>query len=157
LGFDATRDQGAYVCTDPEYCPWTSTPDINTIFCSIDPATCRPSEKEPLCRSLFCVLASMPAMPLLCGPYSTNCPLKTFNGNILPGYSDQDYECSSVASPLNGNPFTKMCCVSHDECFAKYKCNASSFGGTKIFNEACTQCDDAVRECVTRNLVRYPF
>jgi len=56
-----------------------------------------------------------------------------FNGNLWPGYTDQDGECSSIAKPLNKNKCTKKCCVNHDMCYERYGCNFSSWLGRFSF------------------------
>jgi len=49
------------------------------------------------------------------------------NGNYLPGFEDQDGECSSFAQPFNKWNCTKKCCGAHDACFSAFRCNQSSW------------------------------
>jgi RHS repeat-associated protein len=82
------------------------------------------------------------------------------NGNLWPGFSPQDYVCTSPASSLNKSPCTKACCIEHDACYERYGCNLSSWarynGSTscaicdqravqcvlKAWNEGCNECED---------------
>lgn len=64
------------------------------------------------------------------------------NGNVSPGFTQQDYVCSSVACVLNPFPSMVKKCIAHDKCYEKNKCNSSSWisnalGGTK----SCNQCN----------------
>jgi RHS repeat-associated protein len=44
------------------------------------------------------------------------CRLSDPNGNQRPGYTEQDWVCSSAAGFLNGFGCTKQCCIEHDAC-----------------------------------------
>jgi RHS repeat-associated protein len=62
------------------------------------------------------------------------------NGNVSPGFTQQDYVCSSVACVLNPFPSMVKRCIAHDKCYENNKCNSSSWisnalGGTKSCNE----------------------
>jgi len=73
------------------------------------------------------------------------------NGNLWPGYTDQDGVCSSPVGGLNNNSCTKQCCVEHDKCYEKYGCNFSSwFGGGLI--GPCQYCNMKAAACVISNL-----
>jgi RHS repeat-associated protein len=80
------------------------------------------------------------------------------NGNLRPGVYRQDGECTlpgPVAGPLNKNKCTKKCCQEHDECYAKYGCNASSWGRTLLgLPSACYMCNHRVVDCLLRDLGR---
>ncbi len=75
------------------------------------------------------------------------------NGSLLPGYSSQDNVCSAPAGVLNLNPCTKQCCKKHDDCYKKYGCNFTSFGGP-MFSTCQIMCNMEVEECVLKNLTR---
>jgi hypothetical protein len=53
------------------------------------------------------------------------------NGNQWPGFTPQDGVCSTgpFANRMNANPNILSCCQTHDNCYTKYHCNASSFLG----------------------------
>ncbi|HRH82386.1 MAG TPA: RHS repeat-associated core domain-containing protein [Thiobacillaceae bacterium] len=70
----------------------------------------------------------------------------SWNGNVTPGYKEQDWVCSSPAGILNGFACTKQCCIEHDECYEKHKCNATSWGSP--FSSECQQCNMAAVKCV---------
>ena len=69
--------------------------------------------------------------------YVRNNPLKWYdpagtmaiypNGNWKPGFDKQDDKCSGVFSPLNSVPCLKKCCQDHDDCYASFQCNQSSW------------------------------
>ncbi len=74
------------------------------------------------------------------------------NGNLWPGYEDQDGSCSAPAGAFNNNECTKKCCVEHDACFSRYACNFSSwitsaFGGSG----PCNFCNSRAYRCILKN------
>ena len=48
-------------------------------------------------------------------------------GNLLPGYTPQDWLCSFPMGSLNSDRCSKACCIAHDACFEKHSCNWSSW------------------------------
>jgi RHS repeat-associated protein len=77
-------------------------------------------------------------------PYSPNFGFP--NGNASPGYTEQDWICSPPAGLFNGFACTKQCCVEHDACYEKNRCNKSSWGGP--LSSACQKCNIAVVQCI---------
>jgi RHS repeat-associated protein len=75
-----------------------------------------------------------------------------FNGNLWPGYEDQDLVCSKPAQSLNKNKCTKKCCLNHDLCYQKYKCNYSSWIGGFSFGP-CRLCNLQATICVAAQKV----
>lgn len=75
------------------------------------------------------------------------------NGNYRPGFDDQDWRCSSLASPFNFDKCSKQCCIEHDACYKKYGCNDSSWRGNFIANygNPCQICNIDVTRCILRN------
>jgi len=72
------------------------------------------------------------------------------NGNYSSGYSPQTPGCDRFPD-LNG--CVKKCCEKHDRCYAKYGCNASSWrGNLGGYNYNCQKCNDAVSECILKDL-----
>ena len=64
------------------------------------------------------------------------------NGNVFPGFTPQDWKCSSIACLLNPFPPMVERCINHDQCYEDNLCNSSSWvstvlGGTK----SCNQCN----------------
>jgi RHS repeat-associated protein len=51
------------------------------------------------------------------------------NGNLLPGYERQDWECSTLFGTFLsfGGKCAKRCCVNHDLCYQQFGCNWSSW------------------------------
>lgn len=51
------------------------------------------------------------------------------NGSLTPNFTKQDGVCSTgpFAPKMNGNPAILACCQAHDDCYAKNRCNASSW------------------------------
>ena len=52
------------------------------------------------------------------------------NGNRKPGSYPQDHKCTipaGIGSAADKNRCIKKCCVAHDNCYAQYKCNSSSW------------------------------
>jgi RHS repeat-associated protein len=74
------------------------------------------------------------------------------NGNYAPGYTDQDKVCSFPASLLNLDKCSKKCCIAHDSCFERHRCNASSWWGNAYgYRQACQQCNAEAAECIRKN------
>jgi RHS repeat-associated protein len=74
-----------------------------------------------------------------------------FNGNLWPGFSDQNMACNQPADGLNQNQCTKKCCVDHDKCYERFKCNFSSWipGG---MSGPCKACNFLAVICVMKNM-----
>ncbi|OPY76594.1 MAG: tRNA nuclease WapA precursor [Syntrophorhabdus sp. PtaU1.Bin050] len=71
------------------------------------------------------------------------------NGNFYPGHDpDQDMICSPPAGGLNQCPAAKECCVEHDQCYKKYKCNASSWFNLNPFLSPCQMCNIMASLCI---------
>jgi len=67
------------------------------------------------------------------------------NGNIIPGYNDQDNECSWPAGTLNPNSCLRKCCLSHDDCYKKYGCNLTSWIGNILgLPLPCQKCNSTL-------------
>ncbi len=76
-----------------------------------------------------------------------------FNGNVWPGYTDQDDECSSVAKGLNKNKCMKKCCQEHDDCYTKYNCNLSSWMLVGLPGP-CKKCNTKAAICVMKSILK---
>jgi RHS repeat-associated protein len=78
-----------------------------------------------------------------------------FNGNVDPGYRDQDWICTDPAGLLNSNYCTKLCCKMHDLCYKIYKCNASSWKLSLFFPPVapCQSCNQLVVGCLAAALI----
>jgi RHS repeat-associated protein len=77
------------------------------------------------------------------------------NGNIWPGYSKQNNVCDFPFGDLNFTSCTKNCCIEHDECYARYKCNWSSWGGNLGGAPyACNKCNSDAYRCILANLTK---
>ncbi|KAF0219656.1 MAG: YD repeat [Geobacteraceae bacterium] len=75
------------------------------------------------------------------------------NGNIVPGFEDQDQVCSAPAGVLNSSKCTKKCCQEHDRCYERNGCNASSWLGNIIGNDAgCQRCNSKAVDCIMNNI-----
>jgi RHS repeat-associated protein len=75
------------------------------------------------------------------------------NGNLWPGSIDQDMICTAPAGVLNNNSCTKQCCVAHDQCYAKYRCNDSSWIGNLLgARHECQLCNAVAMSCVIQNI-----
>lgn len=75
------------------------------------------------------------------------------NGNLTPGFGDQDWRCSlygtSAEEWANATPCVRKCCVIHDACFARSKCNASSWIRTgSLFGGECGLCNIEAVVCI---------
>jgi RHS repeat-associated protein len=80
-----------------------------------------------------------------------------WNGSPIPGYWEQDNECSIPGSfggnYLNNNPCTKQCCIDHDNCYKKYGCNMSSWAGSPyLLPGPCQVCNITLSICVPINM-----
>jgi len=75
------------------------------------------------------------------------CRLSDPNGNQRPGYTEQDWVCSSPAGSLNGFGCTKQCCIEHDACYERNKCNSSSWRGP--LSSECQKCNIKAVICMT--------
>jgi RHS repeat-associated protein len=75
-----------------------------------------------------------------------------WNGNLFPGYTDQDWVCSPPAQALNKNKCTKKCCFNHDRCYERYGCNYSSWIGGFSFG-LCKLCNLQAAICVAAQKV----
>jgi RHS repeat-associated protein len=98
----------------------------------------------------------IPPPPDPCGcdnpPPPPTCPMS--NGNMSPGYTQQDGICSGPAYWLNLNPGIRGCCYSHDACYAQNKCNQSSWGGP--LSSACQSCNFTAVGCILPRLMFGP-
>lgn len=61
------------------------------------------------------------------------------NGNVLSGFSRQDYVCTAPISHVEVNQCMRNCCVDHDSCYEVYQCNQSSWLGNGW--TACQVCN----------------
>lgn len=68
------------------------------------------------------------------------------NGNLRPGYGDQDWRCSLGGGFSNDFGCWRQCCYEHDTCFEKNRCNQSSWGGP--FNSPCQECNRKFLTCM---------
>lgn len=73
------------------------------------------------------------------------------NGNRWPGYTRQDWECSSPSQALNKNKCTKKCCIKHDKCYEKYGCNFSSWLPGVLIGP-CQMCNMEAVVCIMINI-----
>ncbi len=74
-----------------------------------------------------------------------------FNGNLIPGYEDQDDVCSPPAQSLNDNECMKKSCQEHDRCYKQYGCNASSWLRV-AFIGPCQVCNMKATICILSEL-----
>ncbi len=83
-------------------------------------------------------------------------PVDGGNGNQVPGFTEQDYICSIGGKAGNSNPCTLQCCIDHDNCYALYGCNSSSFFGS--WQSPCQSCNAAFAKCSlkSQNCMRCP-
>ena len=82
---------------------------------------------------------------------------EAWNGNVTGSFYPQDNKCSVSTSFdfLNNNKCTKQCCKEHDDCYAKYGCNASSWiinCITSIPVGACQMCNLKAAACILSNV-----
>ena len=79
-----------------------------------------------------------------------------WNGNFTPDYTPQDGVCSDPAGRLNNNECTRGCCEEHDRCYARNRCNQTSWVGTftPSWAPACQRCNREAVKCVLRNVCR---
>jgi RHS repeat-associated protein len=84
-------------------------------------------------------------------PYTLPAPIDP-NGNYRPGFSEQDAICTLpgiIGQAANANSCVLDCCKAHDDCYARNRCNASSWRGNFLGeNMACQQCNAEARRCV---------
>jgi len=83
-------------------------------------------------------------------------PLPPWNGNIWPGFTEQDGVCTlpgCIGRAANANPPILACCQTHDACYSQNRCNASSWLLQATFSQSCQQCNAAVMSCIVPNLV----
>ena len=78
---------------------------------------------------------------------------EAWNGNFILGTYPQDDKCSipAVFNFLNDNKCTKQCCKKHDDCYARYGCNASSWTTSNPVG-ACQICNLIAAACILNNL-----
>ncbi|MCP3671313.1 MAG: hypothetical protein GY814_12940, partial [Gammaproteobacteria bacterium] len=98
---------------------------------------------------LFSPNDGFPPVPIPNGPPKSSFPpitpgnaMSDSNGNTNPGYTEQDWVCTSPACFLNNFPSMVDRCIKHDACYEENQCNASSWqssimGGTK----SCNKCN----------------
>jgi RHS repeat-associated protein len=73
------------------------------------------------------------------------------NGTFNDSYQSQDNVCSDVAYVLNISPGARNCCIQHDNCYAKYSCNASSWTGNFVGLEGeCNNCNSVAYQCIKK-------
>ncbi len=71
------------------------------------------------------------------------------NGNLLPGYRDQQPGCDvsgSAGAYLNNRPCIVQCCEDHDRCYEANRCNWTSW--LTIPASACGMCNMRVAWCI---------
>jgi RHS repeat-associated protein len=77
-------------------------------------------------------------------------------GNYSPGFEPQDQICTlpgSIGTAANSNKCILKCCQVHDDCYTKYRCNASSWEGNLDpygVNRPCQKCNAAARKCIVK-------
>jgi RHS repeat-associated protein len=79
------------------------------------------------------------------------------NGNFRSGFTEQDKICTVPAwlGFLNKNDCTQKCCLKHDNCYTRYRCNASSWFANPFANPgACQFCNSDAVHCVLTGLGR---
>ena len=76
-------------------------------------------------------------------------PVDGGNGNTVPGFTEQDYICSVGGKAGNSNPCTLQCCIDHDNCYALYGCNSSSFFGS--WQSPCQGCNATFAKCALKS------
>ena len=90
-----------------------------------------------------------------------------WNGNLWSGYSRQAGGCDLVGELpffFNQNPCALQCCKQHDDCFAAFACNWSSWGGNmmtflnhpmgQIFGKLpCAMCNAQAMQCMSNAAV----
>src|SRR5581483_6537385 len=73
------------------------------------------------------------------------------NGNILPGDKKQDNVCSApekyTAANMNANPSMLQCCQAHENCYATYGCNQTSWLSSNK-SSSCRICDQQLVPCL---------
>jgi RHS repeat-associated protein len=77
----------------------------------------------------------------------------SWHGNYRSGFERQDRICTVPAwlGVLDEKPCTRQCCVEHDDCYTKYRCNASSWFGNFAANPgACQFCKYDSRTLCTK-------
>lgn len=73
------------------------------------------------------------------------------NGNFTPGYSEQDFVCSSIGALFDNSECTTQCCADHDNCYEMYQCNWSSWLMNVFGADApCNKCNRVARRCIIR-------
>ena len=81
------------------------------------------------------------------GPYG---PYWSFsrnpNGNATGSYTEQDWICTAPAGIFNGFGCTRQCCIEHDACYEKHRCNETSWGGP--LSSPCQQCNMEALRCM---------
>ncbi|MBK7657953.1 MAG: RHS repeat-associated core domain-containing protein [Betaproteobacteria bacterium] len=68
------------------------------------------------------------------------------NGNLRPGYTEQDWRCSMGGEFSNDFGCWRQCCLEHDLCFQRHRCNQSSWGGP--VGSACQECNLRFLKCM---------
>ncbi|MGZ5078424.1 MAG: RHS repeat-associated core domain-containing protein [Usitatibacter sp.] len=77
-------------------------------------------------------------------------------GNYSPGFAPQDQICTlpgPIGTAANSNKCILKCCQVHDDCYTKYRCNASSWQGNLDpygVNRPCQKCNAAARKCIVK-------
>jgi RHS repeat-associated protein len=75
------------------------------------------------------------------------------NGNIWPGFEPQNMICDDPLGPFSDNPCTLNCCVTHDRCYERYRCNVSSWiGNITGAGGSCQECNREARLCFLINI-----
>lgn len=71
------------------------------------------------------------------------------DGNFWPGFTEQDFGCSSVGALLENNSCVTQCCADHDNCYDVFACNQSSWL-TTIFGAdgPCNKCNRGTASCI---------
>lgn len=80
------------------------------------------------------------------------------NGNVWPGPRRQDGVCSLpsiLGAEANSNNCILNCCREHDKCYARYKCNWSSWINTfsgfwGLGGGKCGKCNSDVLACIAK-------
>jgi hypothetical protein len=84
--------------------------------------------------------------------YNKNNPIMD-NGNLSNGTEQQDLVCSKPAGVFNIWPCSKQCCLTHDLCYQRNSCNASSWLTNAVRgNGACNLCNYEALICIMNNI-----
>ncbi len=81
------------------------------------------------------------------------------NGTISGDIGDQDNKCTVpvIGPAMDSNPCILKCCQGHDNCYATYRCNSSSWwGNLRGFGLTCQWCNSQVATCITDSLSYCP-